>query len=103
MCRQILQRMRAAAGDSLHQRWDQTTVGDLIDTTLEGIRDPHRVDVTDGSEAVEGQPLWVPQEAVAQGICSKLEKQGKNVPASGCVNPTDVRKNSLTHAPNGPQ
>ena len=68
MCRQILQRMRAAAGDSMHQRWDRTTVGDLIDTTLEGIRDPHRVDVTDGSEAVEGQPLWVPQEAVAQAV-----------------------------------
>lgn len=68
MCRQILQRMRAAAGDSMAQRWDRTTVGDLIDTTLEGIRDPHRVDVMDGSEAVENQPLWVPQEAVAQAI-----------------------------------
>ena len=49
-------------------RWDRTTVGDLIDTTLEGIRDPHRVDVTDGPDAVENQPLWVPQEAVAQAI-----------------------------------
>ncbi len=68
MCRQILQRMRSAAGDSMAQRWDRTTVGDLIDTTLEGIRDPHRVDVTDGSEAVEGQPLFVPQEAVAQAV-----------------------------------
>lgn len=68
MCRQILQRMRSAAGDSMAQRWDRTTVGDLIDTTLEGIRDPHRVEVTDGSEMVEGHPLWVPQEAVAQAI-----------------------------------
>jgi two-component system sensor histidine kinase RegB len=68
MCSQILQRMRSAAGDSMAQRWDRTTVGDLIDTTLEGIRDPHRVDVTDGSEAVESQALWVPQEAVAQAV-----------------------------------
>ena len=68
MCRQILQRMRSAAGDSMNQRWDRTTVGELIDATLEGIRDPHRVDVDDGDEAVENQPLWVPQEAVAQAV-----------------------------------
>ncbi|MDA7864731.1 ATP-binding protein [bacterium] len=68
MCRQILQRMRSAAGDSMAQRWDRTTVGDLIDQTLEGVRDPHRVDVTDGTAAVEGQALWVPQEAVAQAV-----------------------------------
>ena len=68
MCKQILQRMRSASGDSMAQRWDRTTVGDLIDTTLEGIRDPHRVDVQDGSDAVESQSLWVPQEAVAQAI-----------------------------------
>ena len=68
MCKQILQRMRSAAGDSMAQRWDQTTVGDLIDTTLEGIRDPHRVDVLDGPDLVENQSLWVPQEAVAQAI-----------------------------------
>jgi two-component system sensor histidine kinase RegB len=68
MCRQILQRMRSAAGDSMAQRWDRTTVGDLIDTTLEGIRDPDRVDVIDGSDEVENHPLFVPQEAVAQAI-----------------------------------
>lgn len=68
MCRQILQRMRSAAGDSMAHQWDRTTVGDLIDATLEGIRDPHRVDVFDGDEAVESQPLWLPQEAVAQAI-----------------------------------
>jgi two-component system sensor histidine kinase RegB len=68
MCRQILQRMRSAAGDSMAHRWDRTTVGELIDTTLEGIRDPHRVDVNDGSEAVENQTLWVPREAVAQAV-----------------------------------
>jgi two-component system sensor histidine kinase RegB len=68
MCRQILQRMRSAAGDSMAQRWDHTTVGDLIDTALEGIRDPHRVDVVDGTDAVESRSLWVPQEAVAQAI-----------------------------------
>ena len=68
MCRQILQRMRSAAGDSMNPHWDRTTVGDLIDTVLEGIRDPHRVDVTDGSEVVEATPLWVPQEAIAQAV-----------------------------------
>ncbi len=67
MCRQILGRMRSAAGDSMAHRWDRTTVGDLIDATLEGVRDPHRVDVTD-AETVENQTLWVPQEAVAQAV-----------------------------------
>lgn len=68
LCRQILQRMRGAAGDSMAQRWQKTTVGDLIDATLEGVRDPHRVDVVDGADIVEQQTLWVPEEAVAQAI-----------------------------------
>jgi two-component system sensor histidine kinase RegB len=68
MCKQILQRLRTSAGDSMAQRWDNTTVGDLIDATLEGVRDPHRVEVTDGSDRVENQSLWVPQEALAQAI-----------------------------------
>lgn len=68
MCRQILQRMRSAAGDSMAQQWDQTTVGELIDAALEGIREPHRVDVIDPSEEVENRDLWVPQEAVAQAV-----------------------------------
>ncbi|WP_153555707.1 ATP-binding protein [Roseimaritima sediminicola] len=67
-CRQILMRMRAAAGDQSGQSWDHTTVEDLIDATLEGVRDPHRVDVVDGPENVEQQALWLPQEAVAQAI-----------------------------------
>lgn len=68
ICRQILQRMRGAAGDSMAQQWYRTTVGDLIDATLEGVRDPHRVDVKDGTEEVESQTLWMPEEAVAQAI-----------------------------------
>lgn len=68
LCRQILSRMRSAAGDQAAHRWDRTTVGDLIDATLEGVRDPHRVDVVDGPEEVEQQSLWLPQEAVAQAI-----------------------------------
>ena len=68
MCRQILQRMRSAAGDSMAQQWNKTTIGELIDATLDGVRDPHRVDVIDGPADVESQPLWLPQEAVAQAI-----------------------------------
>ncbi|MEE2938281.1 MAG: HAMP domain-containing sensor histidine kinase [Planctomycetota bacterium] len=68
MCRSILSRMRSAAGDSMASSWDRTTIGELIDATLEGIRDPHRVDVIDSSEAVESRQLWVPQEAVAQAV-----------------------------------
>lgn len=68
LCRHILQRMRGAAGDSMAQQWYETTVGDLIDATLEGIRDPHRVDVIDNSEEVENETLWMPEEAVAQAV-----------------------------------
>ncbi len=67
-CRQVLQRMRSAAGDSMAPQWAQTTVGELIDATLEGIRDPHRVDVPDVADSLESTPLWVPQEAVAQAV-----------------------------------
>lgn len=68
MCKQILRRMRGAAGDSMINQWNHTTVGELIDCALEGVRDPERVDVTDGPASVESQPLWLPQEAVAQAI-----------------------------------
>ncbi|MGV3485875.1 MAG: ATP-binding protein [Planctomycetaceae bacterium] len=68
MCKQILRRMRGAAGDSMINQWNHTTVGELIDCALEGVRDPDRVDVTDGPVSVEAQPLWLPQEAVAQAI-----------------------------------
>jgi len=68
MCKQILRRMRGAAGDSMINQWNHTTVGELIDCALEGVRDPDRVDVTDGPESVEQQSLWLPQEAVAQAI-----------------------------------
>ena len=67
-CRSILGRMRAAAGDSAAERFRQTTVGDLIDTSLEGVRQPHRVDVADCEEEVEATPMWVPTETVAQAI-----------------------------------
>jgi two-component system, sensor histidine kinase RegB len=68
MCKQILRRMRGAAGDSMINQWNHTTVGELIDCALEGVRDPDRVDVTDGPIHVEAQPLWLPQEAMAQAI-----------------------------------
>ena len=68
LCRHILERMRGAAGDSMAQRWYKTSVGDLIDATLEGVRDPHRVVVVDGPEDVESQTLWMPEEAVAQAL-----------------------------------
>ncbi|MFG0289201.1 MAG: ATP-binding protein [Rhodopirellula sp. JB044] len=95
MCRQILARMRSAAGDAVADQWNRTTLGDLIDTTLDGIRDPHRVEILDPDEpwtidegvaeegadrafesagddaetpAWERQPMWLPEEAVAQAI-----------------------------------
>jgi len=68
MCKQILRRMRGAAGDSMINQWNHTTVGELIDCALEGVRDPDRVDVNDGPDTIEQQPLWLPQEAVAQSI-----------------------------------
>lgn len=70
MCRQILSRMRSAAGEVAAAQWNQTTLGDLIDTTLDGIRDPHRVEIVEPEENPdwESQPLWLPEEAVAQAV-----------------------------------
>ncbi|MEM6690397.1 MAG: ATP-binding protein [Planctomycetota bacterium] len=86
-CRSILHRLRSAAGDSMDRQWNETSVGDLIDTALEGIRDPHRVDVIDSSEEVEQTPMWIPLEAVAQslrnliqnGLDASLEEQAVEV------------------------
>lgn len=67
-CRLILSRMRSAAGDHAGDSWDRTTVGELIDAVLEGIREPHRVEISESIDAVEDLPLWLPREAVAQAI-----------------------------------
>jgi len=67
-CRAILDRMRAAAGDSAGERWQDLTLGELIDTVLEGIREPQRVEVTAAIEAIEDTKLWLPCEAVAQAV-----------------------------------
>ncbi|MEM9364616.1 MAG: ATP-binding protein [Planctomycetota bacterium] len=113
-CRQILARMRSASGDLAANQWNQTTLGDLIDATLEGIRDPHRVDVVspvasrcgaapgdvverdepvdprykpgDAPEEsdLEGLPLWLPEEAVAQAI-RNLIHNGLDASASESV------------------
>jgi two-component system, sensor histidine kinase RegB len=67
-CRAILARMRSAAGDHASEQWQQTTVGELLDTVLEGIREPHRVDISPETDRVEDHTLWLPSEAVAQAI-----------------------------------
>lgn len=67
-CRAILSRMRSAAGDHAGEQWQQTTVGDLLDVVLEGIREPHRVDISPDTERYEDQQLWLPSEAIAQTI-----------------------------------
>jgi two-component system sensor histidine kinase RegB len=82
ICRQILRRMRGAVGDSMADSWDRTTVGELIDCALEGVRDPDRVDVEDAPQSVEGQSLWIPQEAVAQAI-RNLIHNGLDASGSG--------------------
>lgn len=67
-CRAILSRMRSAAGDHAGEQWQETTVGELLDTVLEGIREPHRVEISPETERYEDQTLWLPSEAVAQTI-----------------------------------
>ena len=67
-CRAILVRMRSAAGDHAGERWQETTVGELLDTVLEGIREPHRVEISPQTERFEEETLWLPSEAVAQAI-----------------------------------
>ena len=66
-CRTILGRMRGAAGDAAAERFRQTSVGELIDASLEGVRQPDRIEVIDDGE-LEQTPLWVPTETVAQAI-----------------------------------
>ena len=67
-CRAILSRMRSAAGDHAGEQWQETTVGELLDVVLEGIREPHRVDISPETERFEDEKLWLPSEAIAQTI-----------------------------------
>ncbi len=67
------------------QQWDQTTVGELIDCALEGIRQPHRVNVIDSSDEIENQELWVPQEAVAQAVRNLIHNGLDASPKEGRV------------------
>jgi two-component system sensor histidine kinase RegB len=67
-CRAILSRMRSAAGDHAGEQWKRLTVGELLDIVLEGVREPHRVDISSQTERVEDRWLWLPGEAVAQAV-----------------------------------
>lgn len=67
-CRSILSRMRSAAGDHAGEQWEKSSVGELIDIVLEGIREPHRVEIEELEPLVEEAELWLPREAVAQAI-----------------------------------
>lgn len=67
-CRAILSRMRSAAGDHAGEQWQETTVGELLDLVLEGIREPHRVEISQETERFDEEPLWVPSEAIAQTV-----------------------------------
>ncbi|MEM6778171.1 MAG: ATP-binding protein [Planctomycetota bacterium] len=95
MCRQILARMRSAAGDAAADQWNRTTLGELIDRTLEGIRDPHRVEIVD-DESWESQSLYLPEEAVAQSIRNLIHngldasEQGESVTIRPIVESTSV-------------
>ncbi|QDV69160.1 Sensor histidine kinase RegB [Rosistilla carotiformis] len=67
-CKAILSRMRNAAGDQAAEHWDRITLVDLVDTIVEGIRDPHRVEISDDVDRFDDYTLWIPMEAVAQAI-----------------------------------
>ncbi|MEZ6090209.1 MAG: HAMP domain-containing sensor histidine kinase [Pirellulaceae bacterium] len=79
-CKAILSRMRNAAGDQAAEHWDQITLVDLIDTVVEGIRDPHRVEISDDVDRFADYHLWIPMEAVAQAIRNLI---GNALDASG--------------------
>jgi two-component system sensor histidine kinase RegB len=68
LCRAIIDRMRSAAGDSAGEQWRQCSLADLIDTVLEGIREPERVEISAATERHEASQLWLPREALAQAI-----------------------------------
>ncbi len=70
-CRQILSRMRSSAGDSSGETWDTATLGDLMDATVEGVREPNRIEVA--LETVDEETvLWLPIQTVAQVIRNLL-------------------------------
>ena len=44
-CKAVLARMRSAAGDIAAEHWQSVSLADLIDSALEGVRQPQRVDL----------------------------------------------------------
>lgn len=83
-CRQILSRLRAAAGDHSAELWDHVSGGELIDAMLDGAREPNRieVEVTDQAEHVA---LWLPLEAVAQALRNLVQNAVDSSPATSPV------------------
>lgn len=84
-CKAILSRMRNAAGDQAAEHWDQITLVDLVDTIVEGIRDPHRVEISDDVDDFEDYTLWIPMEAVAQAIRNLIGNALDASPADASV------------------
>jgi two-component system sensor histidine kinase RegB len=70
-CRQILSRMRSHAGDTFAETIQRATLGDLLDATLDGVREPNRIEV-EIHEADESAVLRTPVAAVAQVLRNLL-------------------------------
>jgi two-component system sensor histidine kinase RegB len=71
-CRNILKRMSADAGQAFGERLVETTAAELIDETLDGLRDSARVSVTI-DPSVEETTLAVPLVGLAQAIRGILQ------------------------------
>ncbi len=70
-CKQILGRMRSSAGDSSAESWGRATLGDLMDATVDGVREPNRIEVELDADD-ESTVLWIPVQTVAQMIRNLL-------------------------------
>ncbi|QDV13026.1 Sensor histidine kinase RegB [Rosistilla oblonga] len=84
-CKAILSRMRNAAGDQAAEHWDRITLVDLVDAIVEGIRDPHRVEISDDVDRFDDYTLWIPMEAVAQAIRNLIGNALDASPAEASV------------------
>ena len=69
-CKAVLSRMRSAAGDIAAEHWQAVSLSDLIDASLEGIRQPHRVKLvaTLPESCWDEHHWWLPAEPVAQAV-----------------------------------
>ena len=71
-CKEILHRMKSGAGEAAAEHLHPISLSEIVQETIEAMREPHRVDIQFSQEVGERQAL-LPKQALSQALRNLLQ------------------------------